>query len=382
MRLFCTLSAIVFGLFILAGCGETEAPPPAPPPAVEYKEVAPASVALSQEFVARTRAVEDADIRPRITGTILERNFEEGQVVQMDALLFKIDPRPYQTALQTAQASLSDAESSLETAERNLARGIELAPDGFISQAELDKLRNDKNRAEAAKASAEAAIEKAQLDLDFTEIRAPFEGAAGRSNFSIGDLVDPSTGPLVTLVQQDPMLVDFDVDELSLAQALQANQERHSRGEAPETYTPRLKLVTGEIYPHVGTIDYANNRVNPTTGTITVTATFPNSEGSLLPGQFGRMMVQRGESQMRLTIPQPSVLEDMQGRYVYVVNTDNTVTRRNVTLGPREGVDWVVLDGLEEGDRVVVNGIQKLRPGMEVAATPVQATAFSETESG
>lgn len=381
MRLLYFLNATAIALLSLAGCGEAEAPPEAPPPAVEYTEVAPTSVALSQEFVARTRAIEDAEIRPRITGTILERNFEEGQVVENDALLFIIDPRTYQAALQSAEASLSDAVSSLETAERNLARGEELAPDGYISQAELDKLRNERNRAMASKTSAEAAIEKAQLDLEFTEIRAPFEGTAGRSNFSIGDLVNPTSGPLVTLVQQDPMLVDFDVDELSLAQAMQANQERQSRGESPESYTPRLKLVTGEIYPHVGSINYANNRVNTSTGTITVTASFPNPDGTLLPGQFGRMMVQRGESQMRLTIPQPSVLEDMQGRYVYVVNHDNTVTRRNLTLGPREGVDWVVMDGLEEGDRVVVNGIQKLRPGMEVAATPVQATAFSETES-
>jgi membrane fusion protein (multidrug efflux system) len=134
------------------------------------------------------------------------------------------------------------------------------------------------------------------------------------------------------------------------------------------------------MYPHDGVIDYANNRVNPTTGTITVTASFPNADGALLPGQFGRVMVQRGESQMRLTIPQPSVLEDMQGRYVYVVDDDNTARRKNVTLGPREGVDWVVEDGLDEGDRVVVNGIQKLRNGIEVDPSPVKATAYSEDD--
>jgi membrane fusion protein (multidrug efflux system) len=134
------------------------------------------------------------------------------------------------------------------------------------------------------------------------------------------------------------------------------------------------------MYPFDGTIDYANNRVNASTGTITVTARFPNPDRTLLPGQFGRIQVQRGESQMRLTIPQPAVLEDMQGRYVYVVGDDNIVARKNVTLGPREGVDWVVDSGLEEGDRVVVNGIQKLRNGIEVSASPVEATAFSEDD--
>ena len=367
--------ALVLAL-LLPACGPSEPPPQAAPPAVEFQEVRPEAIALSSEFVARTRAREDTEIRPRITGNIVERNFEEGQAVEKDALLFKIDARPYRTALESAQADLENARSSLDVAEKNLARGKELSPQGYISQAELDKLGDERNRAEANVKSATAAQEKAQLDLDFTEIRAPFAGIVGRSNFSIGDLVDPSSGALVSLVQLNPMLVDFDVDEQTLAQALKINQERIAQGQDPVHYIPRLRLVTGDIYPFDGEIDYTNNRVNPSTGTITVTARFPNPDGRLLPGQFGRILVQRGESQMRLTIPQPSVLEDMQGRYVYIVQDDGTVARRNVKLGPREGVDWVVEEGLEEGDRVVVNGIQKLRPGIEVSASPVEATAF------
>lgn len=380
MRLIISCPCLALATFLLTACGGDEAPPQAPPPAVEYKEVKTSAVALSNEFVARTRAKEDAELRARITGTILERDFEEGQMVEKDALLFKIDPRPYQSALESVQADLANAKSSLEVGEKNLTRGKELAPDGFISQSELDKLADERNRAEAAVRSAEAAIEKAQLDLDFTEIRAPFAGVAGRSNFSIGDLVDPAAGALVSLVQRDPMLVDFDVDEQSLAEAMRQNQQRHAAGEDPIHYTPRLRLVTGDMYPHDGVIDYANNRVNPSTGTITVTASFPNPDDMLLPGQFARIIVQRGAAEMRLTIPQSSVLEDMQGRYVFIVNSDNTVQRKNVTLGAREGVDWVVEDGLEEGDRVVVNGIQKIRNGIEVNASPVEATAFSENE--
>jgi RND family efflux transporter MFP subunit len=347
---------------------------------VEYKTVEPEAVALTSEFVARTRATEDTEIRPRITGTIIERNFEEGQAVEKDALLFRIDPRPYQAALESAGADLANATSALEVAEKNLARGEELVPQGFISPAELDKLRDERNRAQGSLQAAHAAVEKARLDLDFTEIRAPFAGRAGRSNYSIGDLVDPSGGPLVTLVQQDPMLVDFDIDEQSLAQAMRNNQERTAQGLEPIHYTTRLRLVSGELYPLEGEIHYANNRINSSTGTITVTASFSNPDGRLLPGQFGRILVQRGESQMRLTIPQPSVLEDMQGRYVYVVADDNTVTRKNVKLGPREGVDWVVEEGLDEGERVVVNGIQKLRDGLEVVPSPIAATPYSETD--
>ena len=358
---------------LLAACGGPDEPPAPPPPAVEYHEVGREAVAFSFEFVARTRASEDAAIQARITGSIIERNFDEGQEIEAGALMYRIDPRPYQAALASAQAELSNAQAALDNAERNLKRGEELSPDGYISASEMDKLRSEYDRATAAKEAALAAIDNAQINLDFTEIRAPFTGVAGRSNLSIGDLVSPQTGALVTLVQLDPMLVDFDVDEQALANSMKANQARAAAGEPPIEYVPKLRLVTGDIYPHVGTIDYASNRVNATTGTITVTARFPNADSHLLPGQFARVVVQRGEAEMKLLIPQPSVLEDMQGRYVYTVNDENLVVRKNVTLGQRDGVNWVVDSGLEDGDRVIVNGVQKVRPNMPVNATPVEA---------
>ena len=295
--------------------------------------------------------------------------------------MFRIDPRPYRAALASAKAELSSAEAAFVNADRNLKRGEELAPDGHISASEMDKLRSERDRAIAAKEAATASIDNAQINLDFTEIRAPFTGIAGRSNFSIGDLVSPQTGALVTLVQRDPMLVDFDVDEQSLANRMKANQARAAAGEPPIKYVPRLKLVTGDIYPQVGEIDYASNRVNSTTGTITVTARFPNAEGHLIPGQFARIVVQRGEAEMQLLVPQPSVLEDMQGRYVYTVNDENLVVRKNVKLGQRHGVNWVVESGLEEGDRVIVNGVQKVRPNMPVNATPVEAMPYDTSST-
>jgi membrane fusion protein (multidrug efflux system) len=176
--------------------------------------------------VARTRASEDAAIQARITGSIIERNFDEGQEIEAGALMYRIDPRPYQAALASAKAELSNAQAALDNADRNLKRGEELSPDGYISASEMDKLRSEFDRATAAREAAIAAIDNAQINLDFTEIRAPFTGVAGRSQLSIGDLVSPQTGALVTLVQLDPMLVDFDVDEQALANSMKANQAR------------------------------------------------------------------------------------------------------------------------------------------------------------
>lgn len=338
-------------------------------------------VATEFEFVARTRATEDADIRARITGTIIERNFAEGQFVDKGELLFQIDPRPYEAALNAAKAELARATSALQVAKRNLARGEDLKPDGYISEAELDKLRDERDRAIAAEEAAQANIEQATLNMEFTEIRAPFAGRAGRSNLSIGDLVDPSTGALVSLVQNDPMLVDFDVNERSLAESMKINQERARQDLEPISYTPRLRLVSGDFYPLPGIIDYANNRVNPSTGTVTVTARFPNADRVLIPGQFGRIVIKRGEPELRMLIAQSSVLEDMQGRYVYTVNNDNQVIRKNVTLGQRHGVNWVVESGLDEGDRVIVNGVQKVRPNMPVTPSPVSVEPYDTADN-
>ena len=375
------LTAISVSLVIasgFAGCSDNTTAPAAPPPAVEVTQIAMQAVINEFEFVARTRASEDAEIRARITGNIVERAFDEGQVVQEGDLLYRIDPRPYQAALNVARAELSQAEAAVSVAERNLRRGEELAPDGYISDAEMDQLRGEFDRATAQQEAASAAVEKAEIDLGFTDIRAPFTGTAGRSQLSIGDLVDPSAGALVTLVQLDPMLADFDVNEQALAENMKINQERTAQGLSPMVYVPRLRLVTGDEYEHPGMIDYASNRINASTGTVTVTANFPNPDSRLFPGQFVRVVVQRGDSLDRLLVPQPSVLEDMQGRYVYVVDEQNRVVRKNVTLGRRQEINWVVESGLEEGDRVIVNGIQKVRPGMEVVTSDIEFLPHQE----
>ena len=366
---------------LVSACGGPQEPPPPPPPAVEYETISSRAVAPRFEFVARTRAREDVEIRAQISGTIVERPFSEGQEVEEGSVLFRIDPRPYQAALSSARAQVSQAEAALSVGERNLARGLELVPQGFISDAELDQLRANRDAAVASLEAARAAVETAQINLNFTNIEAPFTGRVGSTNLSIGDLVGPTSGPLVTLVQRDPMLVDFDVDERSLAERMRENRERQAQGLPPAEFTPRLQLINGDMYPLTGEIDYANNRINPSTGTVTVTARFPNPDGQLVPGQFTRITIERGEAEMRLLVRQSSVLEDMQGRYVYIVDDNDTVARKNITLGLRDGVDWVVESGLEEGMRVIVNGVQKVRPGMTVAPSPIESTPYEKPDA-
>ena len=368
-------------VLLLSACGGPQEPPSPPPPAGEYETISSRAVAPRFEFVARTRAREDVEIRAQISGTIVERPFSEGQEVEEGSVLFRIDPRPYQAALSSARAQVSQAEAALSVGERNLARGLELVPQGFISDAELDQLRANRDAAVASLEAARAAVETAQINLNFTNIEAPFTGRVGSTNLSIGDLVGPTSGPLVTLVQRDPMLVDFDVDERSLAERMRENRERQAQGLPPAEFTPRLQLINGDMYPLTGEIDYANNRINPSTGTVTVTARFPNPDGQLVPGQFTRITIERGEAEMRLLVRQSSVLEDMQGRYVYIVDDNDTVARRNITLGLRDGVDWVVESGLEEGMRVIVNGVQKVRPGMTVAPSPIESTPYEKPDA-
>lgn len=238
---------------------------------------------------------------------------------------------------------------------------------GAVAEAELDAGAAHEREARAKLEAARARLEAARIDLDYTRITAPIGGRIGRAAATEGNLVGPDSGVLATIVRLDPIYVTFSASERDV---MTARQERLARGEAPGVFTARLELANGTRYDHAGLIDFIDNRVDPATGTLTLRATFPNPDRLLLPGQFVTIEVERADARPALLVPQMAVQQDQQGHSVLVVGPDDRVEARRVALGERHGDDWVVESGLAAGERVIVEGLQKVRPGVEVVATP------------
>lgn len=362
-------------LSVVAGCGDELAPEAAgapPPPAVVVAAATSQDVTASVEFVGRTEAFREVDLRARVQGFLEERAFEEGATVEEGDLLFMIDPAEYRADLQAAEAEVDRAEATWQAAVNELERARTLVERGNISQSEVDKRAADAGRAEADIKAAKAALEQAKLDLGYTEIRAPFSGRIGRGTYDVGNLVGPDSGVLASVVALDPIYVTFPVSEREyLTYEKAANK--------PEV-VPRIILADGSTFAHDGTIDFIDNRVDPMTGTLQVRATFPNPDGLLLPGQYVGVVLTVGAPNRKTVVPQAAVQENQAGRFVLVVDGDNRVATRIVQTGQRVGTGWVVEQGLEPGEMVIVEGLQKVRPGGEV--TPSRASSAPAGDTG
>lgn len=364
--------ACIAAFVSLAALGPLAAQAPAPQPPLTAVTVTPVTrleVANTVEQVGRVQAIDDVEMRARVQGFLEKRPFREGADVDEDALLFVIEQAEYETKVAMAEAQLARAKAELDNAERALKRARALHGRGNISQAALDDAIAAELQAKADVKAAEAELRAAKLNLSYTEIRAPFAGRIGRSQYSVGDLVGPDSDPLAELVSLDPIHVYVEVPEHVLFESRRRNEERAERGEPQPVITPRLRFRDGTLYPHSGTVDFRDNRINPTTGTQTARAIFPNPDKVLLPGQYVEVVVQIGDEQDRLVIPQAAVQEDQAGRFVLVVDDEDTVSIRRVVLGDREGIYFVVESGLSEGERIIFQGVQKVRPGMKVAPT-------------
>src|SRR5215831_5454656 len=363
--------AAICALSIGAACSVAAAQSAPPPPAVSVTPVVSRQVTETIDYVGRLTAVDKVDIVARVTGFIEQRTFKEGQYVKKGDLLFRIEQDTYRAAVEQARANLAKAKATEVNAKLQFERGKELVRNQNIPQATVDQREADEQAAQASIMEAQAELDQAEINLGYTEIYSPIDGRIGVAIVTEGNLVQPSSGKLATIVSQDPIYVTFQVSQRNLLDYFRR------RTEDPEKNTHvniRIKLPNGTIYPHSGVSDFLDVQVDPTTDTVTVRATVPNPDHVLIPGGVVGVSVERGAPKSALTIPQAAVLLDQAGRYVLVVDAAKKVEQRRITTGAEQGRDIVVTDGLKEGEQVIVEGIQKVRPGQVVTATVVPGT--------
>ena len=356
-------------VLMLAGCGPGEQAQQTPePPAVGVIEVAEQKVNPFHEFVGKTRAADSVALRARVTGFLEERGFDEGGTVEEGQVLFRIEPDQYRATLAQMEAALSAAEASLNRARVDLARYRELLKSNNVSQQKVDEAEAEVEVQEAAVETARADIEKARLNVDYTEIQAPIAGRIDAAALDVGNLIGPDTGVLATINRMDPIQVTFSVAETWYLEIKKQDiaHKRHTGDDDKAAFLPLLRLPDGSLYEHQGAFDFVDNKVDQKTGTVLVRAEFPNPDWLLLPGQFVTVVIEREEAVDAVMIPQAAVLTDQAGSYVLLVNGESKVEARRVELGQRFGPNLVVERGLAAGERIILYGIQKVRPGLTV----------------
>ena len=379
------LCAIVIGLIVGAvrPRGVSGAHPGAPPD-VEVVQVEQRDVPVFHEWIGTLDGLTNADVRAQVTGYIRRQGYQEGAFVKKGQLLFEIDPRPFQAALDQAQGQLAQAKAMLANAEAvqgrtelDVNRYTPLAKEQAASQQDLDNAVQNNLAAKATVATAraqiqtaEAAVETAKINLDFTRLVAPIDGIAGEAQLQIGALVSPSSGPLTSVSTVNPIKVFFTVSESQYLDWRRRFPTESSRVEADKNLRLELILANGTTYPHPGTFYFADRQVNEGTGAIRLAGLFPNPENILRPGGYGKVRAAVRTQQGALLVPQRAVSE-LQGVYqIAVVDGDNKVSIRTVTVGEQIGSRWIIENGLKGDERVVAEGVQKVRPGMQVNPKP------------
>lgn len=368
-RFSVTRAAAVAATVLITACDGAQAPPPAPPPPqVTVHTIRPQNVLIRTALPGRTAPTVIAEVRPQVTGIVRSRTFNEGAEVKAGSTLYRLDPSTYRTAYDSARAAVAKAEAAVHTARRNVERSKELVAIKFVSQQAFEDAVNVLRQAEADVASARAAAEAARINLDYTNVVAPISGRAGKSSVTAGALVTANQStPLVTIQQMDPMYVDLTqstTELLRLRRAIASGQLKRS-GDGGAAVT--LQLDDGTMYPHEGTLQFSDVTVDASTGAVTLRALLPNPQGVLLPNMYVRAMIEEGVREGALLVPQQAVTRDTKGQAIaMVVAAGNVVEARPLKTVRTVGSDWLVEAGVQPGDRVIVEGLQRARPGATV----------------
>lgn len=362
---------------LLAACGPQGGPPPDgfPPAVVAIQEVKPATAPVEFEFPAQLAGSREVEVRARVTGILLARNFEEGARVRAGQSLFTIDPAPFAAAVARAQAELASAEATHAQAARNAKRLKPLFEARAASQKDYDDAVSAEEIAAANRGAARARLDDARLNLAWTRVESPIAGITSRALKSEGSLVSGPDVLLTTVTQSDPIYVNFGLSEAELT--------RFRREAAAGTlvlpkdgrFEVAVRLEDGTLYAKPGRLAYSDERLSAATGTADARAEVPNPEGALRPGQFVRVILKGATRPQAVAVPQRAVMEGPQGKIVYVLGAQNKAEPRPVTVGEWTGADWVVTSGLKAGDKVIVDGLMKVFPGAPVQVGDANASA-------
>lgn len=375
IELLCFIAGVAFVLLLSEGCGTKSTTQAAPPPLnVQVAEVVQRDVPVYHEWIATLDGFVNAQIQPQVSGYLIKQNYREGQLVRKNEVLFKIDPRPFQAQLNQAQAKLAQSKAQLGKTQLDVQRDTPLAKEKAIAQSQLD---NDIQANLAAKATVqadEAAVEQAELNLEFTNVRSLIDGVAGMATVQVGNLVSQQS-VLTTVSQLDPIKAYFVASEQQYLAFVKRNPTVAARLATERHLELELVLADGSSYAYKGKFFFADRQVDAQTGAIRLAGIFANPDNVLRPGQFGRVRFVSYIRPAALLVPQKAITE-LQGSYlVAVVGNDNKVSVRPVKVGERDGAMWIVDEGLKPGERVVVEGVQKARDGMVINPTPVTASA-------
>ncbi len=374
---------LIVAMMHLSACGPGAAPPPPPPPEVRIMTVKTEPLELKTELPGRTSASTVAEIRPQVNGLIIDRKFTEGSDVKAGDLLYEIDPAPYKSVYEQAAAVLKNTEANIPSLRSRAQRLKELAKIRAAGQQDAEDAEAALLKGEAAVAAAKAALESARINLSYTPIRAPISGRIGRSNVTIGAMVTAyQPVPLAVIQQLDPIYVDVTQSSADLLRLRKLFETGTVRVDESKKQNVKLILEDGTPYPLDGTFQFRDVTVDPSTGSVAIRMVFPNADQLLLPGMFVRAIVTEGVDDTAILVPQQGVTRNTQGQALaWIVNAENKVEERLLETGRTVENRWIVTSGLAPGDRVIVEGLHLVRPGVPVRSTEFQVIPESQPGS-